>query len=324
MPAEPVKTSQQPSGGTSATKRHRLSVVALINARAGACHKTALEMIQSRIEEAFARSGVDAEIGCVSGDDLISSAKAARARAERGEIDAVVVGGGDGSISCVASVLAGTSIPLGVLALGTLNHLAKDAGIPLDLEQAVETIAAGHSRLVDLAEVNGEIFINNSSIGFYPSMVIDRELRRRKHKLRKWIAVVPAFLHVLRRFRSRTLSVSAVGWTRSYRTPCLFVGNNEYATEPSELGRRRRLDGGELFVCVVKPLDVFGFLRLVLRLALGRPIRSSEIESLQVSQAEIGSNRASLPVALDGEVKLMHPPLRYHSRPRALRLLAPG
>ena len=84
-----------------------------------------------------------------------------------GEIDAVVVGGGDGSIRTVASVLAETSVPLGVLPLGTLNHFVKDLGIPLPLEEAAATIAAGHLRVVDLAEVNGRVFVNNVSLGLY-------------------------------------------------------------------------------------------------------------------------------------------------------------
>ena len=119
---------------------------------------------------------------------------------KRGETDAIVVGGGDGSIRTLASVLAGTDVPLGVLPLGTLNHFAKDLGIPLQVEEAAAIIAAGRTRVVDLAEVNGETFINNSSIGIYPYMVIDRERRRARHKLAKWMAMVPAFFRMLRHF----------------------------------------------------------------------------------------------------------------------------
>jgi hypothetical protein len=99
--------------------------------------------------------------------------------AKRGEIDAVVVGGGDGSVRTVASVLADTGVPLGVLPLGTLNHFARDLGIPLDVEAAAETIAKGDVRVVDLAKANGEIFINNASIGIYPYLVIARERQGR-------------------------------------------------------------------------------------------------------------------------------------------------
>ena len=117
-----------------------------------------------------------------------------------------MVGGGDGSIRAVAGVLADSDVPLGVVPLGTLNHFAKDLGIPLKVEDAAATIAAGRTRLVDLAEVNGETFINNSSIGIYPYMVIDRERRRAQHKLTKWMAMVPAFFRMLRHFPRRRLA----------------------------------------------------------------------------------------------------------------------
>ena len=95
--------------------------------------------------------------------------------------------------------------------------------------------------MVDLAEVNGETFINNSSIGIYPYMVIDRERRRAQHKLAKWMAMVPAFFRMLRHFPRRKLRISAKGFARPYRTPCLFVGNNEYGMELFTFGKRRRV-----------------------------------------------------------------------------------
>ncbi len=141
-----------------------------------------------------------ADIRFVDGEGLHDAAKRALAEAKRGEADAIVVGGGDGSIRAVAGVLADSDVPLGVVPLGTLNHFAKDLGIPLPVEDAAATIAAGRTRVVDLAEVNGETFINNSSIGIYPYMVIDRERRRAQHKLAKWMAMVPAFFRMLRHF----------------------------------------------------------------------------------------------------------------------------
>ena len=139
------------------------------------------------------------------GSELKQLAEAALESAKAGEIDAVVVGGGDGSIRTVAGVLAGSEVPLGILPLGTLNHFAKDLGIPLHLGEAAEVIAKGAQRDVDLAEVNGETFINNSWIGIYPYMVLDRERRRAHHKVAKWMAMVPAL------FRARRGTFRAAG-----------------------------------------------------------------------------------------------------------------
>ncbi len=298
-------------------------VAALMNAGAGAFSQALAEDVQSALSASFALHGVAAEIRFVEGEGLREAAEAALDRAKRGEIDAIVIGGDDGSIRTVASVLAGSSVPLGVLPLGTLNHFAKDLGIPLKVEDAAAAIARGHTRVIDLAEVNGEIFINNSSIGIYPYMVIDRERRRAAHKLAKWMAMVPAFFRMLRHFPRRRLRISAQGFARPYRTPCLFVGNNEYGMELFTFGRRQRLDAGELWFYVVKPRSPLEFFLMVCRLCFGRMDQARDLDTLQLRAAEIGAKTSRLPVALDGEVRIMHTPLRYRSRPRALRVIVP-
>ncbi|MGB6195357.1 MAG: diacylglycerol kinase family protein, partial [Methyloceanibacter sp.] len=140
----------------------------LLNAGAGTASHTGADGLLGDLEAALQALDVSADLEICSGPDLKRLAEAALARARSAEIDAVVVGGGDGSIRTVAGVLAQTGVPLGILPLGTLNHFAKDLGIPLHLKEAAEVIAKGEKRTVDLAEVNGETFINNSSIGIYP------------------------------------------------------------------------------------------------------------------------------------------------------------
>lgn len=126
---------------------------------------------------------VDAEVELVSGEQLAGALSA------QTECDVVVVGGGDGSISAAAQILADTGKPVGVLPMGTLNHFAKDLGIPLELERAAATIARGVTREVDLGEVNGRIFINNSSIGFYARAVEMGDSRWEQLGWSKWPAL---------------------------------------------------------------------------------------------------------------------------------------
>ena len=298
-------------------------VVALMNAGAGAFNQKLADDVRSGLAAALAQHGVTAEIRFVEGESLHGAAKRALTQAKRGEIDAVVVGGGDGSIRTVAGVLAETSVPLGVLPLGTLNHFAKDLGIPLPLKEAAATIAAGTIRIVDLADVNGETFINNSSIGIYPYMVIDRERRRARHKLAKWMAMVPAFFRMLRHFPRRRLRILAKGFARPYRTPCLIVGNNEYGMELFTFGKRDRLDTGKLWFYVVKPRNPAEFFAMVWRLCFGHLDQARDLDKFELAEAEISAKTSRLPVALDGEVKIMHTPLHYRSRPGALRVLVP-
>src|SRR5690349_18840321 len=119
------------------------------------------------IEDLFAGSGLLATVKQVQGQDLPAAAR----EAALSDADVVVMGGGDGTMSAGAGALAGTGKVMGVLPLGTLNHFARDLGVPTAIEEAVRTVAAGVVREIDVGEANGRVFVNNSSIGIYPAVV---------------------------------------------------------------------------------------------------------------------------------------------------------
>jgi diacylglycerol kinase family enzyme len=298
----------------------------LVNAGAGARAFTRAHAadLKRRLTAAFVQAGVTVDIRLVDGSGLRKAASRALADARRGDIDAVIAGGGDGSIRAVAAALAGTSVPLGVIPLGTLNHFAKDLGLRLDIEGAAATIAGGQTRMIDLGEVNGEIFINNSSIGIYPYLVIERDRRRARDGLAKWMAMVPAFMRMLRHFPRRRLRIAAEGFARPYRTPCLFVGNNEYDMELFTFGRRHRLDAGRLWFYVVKPRTPLSFFWMVWRMSFGRINEARDLDRFDLTEAEVSARAIQISVALDGEVSFMHTPLHYRSRAQALRVIVPG
>ncbi|MDP9258013.1 MAG: diacylglycerol kinase family lipid kinase, partial [Actinomycetota bacterium] len=95
----------------------------------------------------------------------------------------------DGTVSAVAAALAGTSTPMLVLPAGTLNHFARDLGVPLDPAEAALLVRDGARRQVDVAEVNGRVFVNNSSIGAYPIAVALRERLQDNGARGKWRAM---------------------------------------------------------------------------------------------------------------------------------------
>jgi diacylglycerol kinase family enzyme len=295
----------------------------LLNAAGGTLRTADIAAEQERLAALFTERGIEAEIEALEGDAIAGRAREALERARRGEIAAIVVGGGDGSISAVAGVLAGTGVPLGVLPLGTLNHFAKDLGVPIEIEAAVDIIAGGKRRRVDIAEVNGRVFINNSSVGIYPHMVVERD-RRQSAGWSKWPAMAIAFLRMMRRFPRRRLVICAEGHVEPCRTPALFVGNNAYGTGLTTLGARERLDGSELCLYVARHRGPLGFARLAFLAALGRLDEAREFDTWRLGEAEIRSRASRLIVARDGEVETMRPPLRYRIRPGALEVLAPG
>src|SRR5437764_12450889 len=225
----------------AASEGKQMKVRVIVN-RHGGTLEAAGDDGETQLSEAFAAAGVEADIRLTE-PDHISSALAEGAKAPG--LDALVAGGGDGTLSCAAGHLAGTGRPLGILPLGTLNHLARDAGIPAKLEEAAAVIGAGHVRAIDLAEVNGRIFVNNSSVGLYPDMVRLREAEQERKGRSKRLAMLSASLATLRHFRRQRLWISAEGLEAPIYTPLLFVGNNRYEVNLFALGKRETLDAGE-------------------------------------------------------------------------------
>jgi diacylglycerol kinase family enzyme len=238
-------------------------------------------------------------------------------------VEAVVAAGGDGTVSSVASALVGSDTPLGVLPIGTLNHFAKDLHIPLDLPRAAHVIAQRHAIDVDAGEVGERCFVNNSSIGFYPNIVVARdELRREGYS--KWTAFALASARILWRYRGITVRITRAGTTETVRTPFLFIGNNEYVVEGIRLGERSRVDGGHLYAYLAPRLQARDLPKLLALALIGRA-NAHTLEVFAADELIVSPARSRrLKVALDGEVTVLTTPLRYRTRPRALRVFVPA
>lgn len=293
-----------------------MRIEVIINAGAGADGK---EDLQDQLLEMFRASGVEARVSLArTGDEVTQFAR----EAAKGDADAIVAGGGDGTISSVASEIIEANKVLGVLPFGTLNHFAKDLQIPLDLEGAVQTISAGRTIEVDFAEVNGRIFLNNSSLGLYPSIVREREKKQRLGH-GKWPAFVWAALSVMRRYPFLEIRLSVEGEQLTRKTPFVFIGNNEYVMETLNIGARARLDVGKLSLYITNRTGRLGLIRLALRALFGGLRQEKDFLVLQAEEIWLGTKHKRVRVALDGEVTIMEPPLRYRIHPRGLRVLAP-
>jgi len=297
----------------------------IVNAGAGAGHDDArAAMLRATLREA----GLDAELTMAAGGEaLIAAARRARGGGAR----LVVAGGGDGSVNAVASQLvdpeagaAPKGLRFGVLPLGTLNHFAKDLGIPLDLDAAVRNLATGVTTRVDVGEVNGRIFLNNSSLGLYPDIVRDREKQQRRLGRGKWPAALWATLAALRRYPFLSMRLDVDGERLARRTPFVFIGNNAYTMQGLAIGARERLDAGTLSLYVAQHPTRIGLLRFALDALRGRLGQGPDFDVLHASGFELDTHRTRLRVATDGEVTIMSPPLRYRSLPGALEVVVPG
>lgn len=272
-----------------------------------------------RLQEIFAAAGREARIAVVHGGDAI---REAMQRAIDGRCETLVAGGGDGTINTAAQLLVGSEIRLGVLPLGTLNHFAKDLGIPLDIEEAAQVILDGAECRVDACEVNDRVFINNSSLGVYPAIVRLRE-RYQGSGMGKWIAALWATLAVLRRNPFLAVRIIAEGEAIVRRTPLVFVGNNEYRMVGLQAGSRESLVSGRLALYVLNAGGRVGLLKLGWQVMLKGAEQVKELDLLTVEQATVETRRQRIPVALDGEVVVLESPLEYRIRPSALRVHVP-
>ncbi|HKX93047.1 MAG TPA: diacylglycerol kinase family protein [Sphingomicrobium sp.] len=292
--------------------------MALINRQGGAASRD--PDIRATVAEALDQAGIGAVIEVIGGSEF---AERCRALAQRGD-PIVIVGGGDGTMAAAASALAGTKTALALLPLGTLNHFARDLGIPVELDEAAAVIANGEVRDVDIGEMNGRVFINNSAIGLYPLMVIDRELQRSRLGRSKKLAMVLASIRTLARFGHRRLTLT-VNDERQGRveTPLLFVGNNDYRIDIGAPGRRESLDDGRLCVLVMRKKTRRGLIAASLRALFDRSRPDDLVRIDDVEKLRVDSHRSRLAVSLDGEVAHPEPPLDYRIRPGALRVVLP-
>ena len=254
-----------------------------------------------------------------TGDELVSSAR--RAVSERNA--RVAAGGGDGTVNAVASEVVGTDTALGVIPIGTLNHFAKDAGIPLKLEDAIRNFFTGPVVKVDVGEVNGRVFVNNSGIGPYTHLVREREAQQR-HGHAKPLAFVIAVGAVLRRYSRLRLKLHmSEAEALARMTPFVFVGNNKYEVARLEIGRRVSLTSGRLWVCTAPRPARRDLIGMAWRTLTGRA-SDHELNAIEVEEFLVEAATPRINVSTDGEVSLMSAPLHYRIRPGALALVAPA
>ena len=289
----------------------------IINGGAGAGHD---DEAASDLRAKFRAHGCEAEVTLAnSGADMIAAARKAIADG----VQVVVAGGGDGTLNAVASVMAGSGVDFGVLPLGTLNHFAKDLGIPLELDEAVRNVAEGRRVKVDVGQVNDRIFLNNSSLGLYPDIVRDREKQQNRLGRGKWLAAAWAAVAALRRFPFLDVGVGVDGRQHARRTPFVFIGNNEYTMQGLAIGERQRLDGGTLSLYVAQRPGRLGLVRFAWRALCGRLAQERDFDVMLSDTFDIKTRHRRLRVATDGEVTVMTTPLHYRIRPAALAVIVP-
>jgi diacylglycerol kinase family enzyme len=247
----------------------------------------------------------------------------------RAEMDAgtgrILVCGGDGTIATGAGAASGTPLEIALLPGGTLNHFARDAGLPLDPALALDVAATSPARPTDLGYVNGRVMLNTSAVGAYVDFVRQRDARKRwlGYHLASIVAAVAVWL------RPRSVDVelrASDGTRRRYRTPLLFIGVGERVLGGGGLGERRPDGARALHVVVVNERRrpriaalVFG----ALVRGLDDFIRTDAIDAHLVTEATVIMRHHRRTIAVDGEVVELDSPLSYELKKDAVNFVRP-
>jgi diacylglycerol kinase family enzyme len=300
---------EAPAGDRRATAS--AVIPAFVNAHAGSA-KAAIEALERT-------PGFDVRL-ITPEQCVIALRRAASAGAPR-----VLVAGGDGTIASAASVLAGTSTALAVLPGGTLNHFARDHGIPTDPDEALRLAEHGTVTPVDVGYLNDQLFIGTSSVGAYVRFVQTRD--RLQHYLGYWLASVIAGVRILRTLRNIKVTLESGGEIRVYRAPLVLVAVGERALAPPQLGRPTGTPGGALHVVV--PRGRRHARRFVRAYASANRGLEVEPRPLGLDSALVERLRLDLPmrvakVAMDGEIRRQRTPLEYRLARGALNLVVPS
>jgi diacylglycerol kinase family enzyme len=301
----------------SAEAPRPLSVHAIINLRAGTALDLAPDEIRAMVEHAFTARGHRIVVDCLPPQGI----EDALARAAKSSIDALIVGGGDGTVRAAARHLMGGSVALGILPLGTMNRLARDLEIPLRLADAAAFLAAATPSRIDVAKVNGEIFLCNSLMGATLHYTVGRARLRGRPAIER----LPRYLGLIRSVLSSRRKISVVvdnGEQRlSIRALSVAVTNNSY-DETTPWLRRPRLNQGKLTLYVSKHRSGWGLAKAFARALIGRWDGDPAVTKLTGTEFVIHSRKRRARLANDGELAKFDTPLRYEIVPGALTVLA--
>lgn len=296
-----------------------MTLAVVINAASGAARRYGADdlgdLVRGTLREA---RGDEAEVRVVPPQDLQQALKdAARAH------DEIWVGGGDGTLRSAADLMVRRRGTLGILPLGTMNLLARDLNIPLEIGNAVRALSGAEIAAIDIGRVNDGVFLNKSALGLYPEMIVDRERRRRLLGITKWPAMMKAAWRAVRRHRMMEIAIEYQGQRREIVSPALVVAVGAYEFRTGRLFTRTDLQSGELTLYVSHEKTALGSAGQLAKLFLGTLEADPELETINAESIKIDFERPK-PVASDGEIEMLPGPIRYSVARQALKVRVPA
>lgn len=239
------------------------------------------------------------------------------------DVGVIVAAGGDGTLNAVASQLLHQDIPLGILPLGTFNYVARVLNIPLDLLAAANVIATGEPRLSHVAKINDQIYLNNASLGLYPLFIKKRELYNQKFGRFPLHAYTSGLDVLIRDRKELKLEIDVDQKRYPVKTPLLFFGNNQLQLKEMNLKIAQCAALGEVAGVILAKTDKLSLFKTLVQLIRGKLEQAADVYSFSGNQVNVYSKKATLTVAIDGEIKEMSTPLHVHVEKNALKIMVP-
>ncbi|MBO6719183.1 MAG: diacylglycerol kinase family lipid kinase [Rhizobiaceae bacterium] len=293
----------------------------VLNRDGGTFRTLNMDAYCDRAREVLAGGGHDVSFDVAAAGDIDSALEMAAARKD---IDAIVAGGGDGTISCAARIAWKAGMPLGVIPAGTMNLFARSLGLPLDLDAVLAVLAEAEIAPVDISSVNGQGFIHQFAIGLHPRMVRFRNRYDFATRLGKIRASTQAAIDVIFDPPSFVVDAEIDGAPERTRVSMISVSNNPFGPDP--LMFQDRLDTGQLGYYTAPPLPPAGVARLALDILSGRRDRNPHFTERRASTARLRfpRHRKSANMVLDGELLPLPREVDIRIHPGELKVLRPA
>ncbi|SKB07629.1 Diacylglycerol kinase family enzyme [Prosthecobacter debontii] len=297
--------------------RRKFSII--LNRESGTLRRLGVESVEADLRQVLEGMGCEVEFHTVTGKQL----KATLEKARDGTADAVVVGGGDGTVAAAANAFARHAKPLGLLPLGTFNLAARDVGMPLDLKEAAAALVTAPVTETDLLDVAGELYLCMVVMGFYPALAMAKE-EYHGSWIVKSIRTFWTALSSVATFPPLYLCLQEGEQVLRYRTRIALMANNDYEDLFGIIPKRRSLNAGYFTVYVSTHSSQVGLMRSFFAWVQGRWKQDKELQSIHATDLEVRVTRKRrVPVMMDGEIKKIAVPFRIKLVPKALRVIAP-
>lgn len=300
-------------------------VAVAINAKAGAARTADRDRLGAALAAAVAPIGSLVETVFVEPRDWRETLEG---YARRDDVDTVIVGGGDGSVSTAGTVFAGTGKAMGVIPLGTFNLFARSLRIPIGLEDAVAALPECRVAAVDVGEMTDgsgrrHTFLHHVSFGFHPRFIETRDAMPYGSRWGKMLASLRVWRRTVRSLRRMSLTVhgDVERERRRYYQAAVTVGS--FREGVLDFPHAEDLTKGDLDLVLLPARSQWDFLAAVFLAAIGRWRSNSRLEVAAVRRLRLVTRRTTAKASVDGEVCRAASPFDFCVRPRALMVFAP-